>query len=312
MEIATKLAPLGLALIMLGLGLSLTIQDFIRVIKFPKDFLVGFISQLILLPVIALSIVLLLNLSAELAIGLMLIACAPGGVTSNVITKFADGDVALSISLTAVVSLISIISVPFIMFASINFFEIEIVKEISMTGIALKMFLVISVPVIIGMTFRHFSNEKPSLKGFILAIVFFFPAAIGMIIGYFSKGYIAKNDLLFQRISVVLFVLIFAAVYIEEWDNISTYFAQAGLPTLLLNISMMILGFYIAKYFASGVAQQRCISIECGLQNGTLALFVGTQMFGESIVTFIIPAATYALIMIITSLIFVFILRKNT
>jgi BASS family bile acid:Na+ symporter len=312
MEIATKIAPLGLALIMLGLGLSLTIQDFIRVIKFPKDFLVGFISQLILLPVIALSIVLLLNLSAELAIGLMLIACAPGGVTSNVITKFADGDVALSISLTAVVSLISIISVPFIMFASINFFEIEIVKEISMTGIALKMFLVISVPVIIGMTFRHFSNEKPSLKGFILAIVFFFPAAIGMIIGYFSKGYIAKNDLLFQRISVVLFVLIFAAVYIEEWDNISTYFAQAGLPTLLLNISMMILGFYIAKYFASGVAQQRCISIECGLQNGTLALFVGTQMFGESIVTFIIPAATYALIMIITSLIFVFILRKNT
>jgi BASS family bile acid:Na+ symporter len=265
-----------------------------------------------LLPVIALSIVLLLNLSAELAIGLMLIACAPGGVTSNVITKFADGDVALSISLTAVVSLISIISVPFIMFASINFFEIEIVKEISMTGIALKMFLVISVPVIIGMTFRHFSNEKPSLKGFILAIVFFFPAAIGMIIGYFSKGYIAKNDLLFQRISVVLFVLIFAAVYIEEWDNISTYFAQAGLPTLLLNISMMILGFYIAKYFASGVAQQRCISIECGLQNGTLALFVGTQMFGESIATFIIPAATYALIMMITSLIFVFILRKNT
>ena len=312
MEIATKIAPLCLALIMLGLGLSLTIQDFIRVAKIPKDFLVGFISQLVLLPIVALSIALLLNLSAELAIGLMLIACAPGGVTSNVITKFADGDVALSISLTAVVSLISIISVPFIMFASIDFFEIEIVKEISMTGVALKMFLVVSVPVIIGMTFRHFSNEKPSLKGFILAIVFFFPAAIGMIIGYFSKGYIAKNDLLFQRISVVIFALVFAAVYIEEWDNISTYFAQAGLPTLLLNVSMMILGFYIAKYFASGVAQQKCISIECGLQNGTLALFVGTQMFGESITTFIIPAAAYALIMVMTSVIFVFILRKNT
>ena len=312
MEIATKIAPLGLALIMLGLGLSLTIQDFIRVIKIPKNFLVGFISQLILLPIVALSIALLLNLSSELAIGLMLIACAPGGVTSNVITKFADGDVALSISLTAVVSLISIISVPFIMFASIDFFEIEIVKEISMTGVALKMFLVVSVPVIIGMTFRHFSNEKPSLKGFILAIVFFFPAAIGMIIGYFSKGYIAKNDLLFQRISVVIFALVFAAVYIEEWDNISTYFAQAGLPTLLLNISMMILGFYIAKYFASGVAQQKCISIECGLQNGTLALFVGTQIFGESITVFIVPTAAYALIMMITSIVFVFIVKKNT
>ena len=289
MEIATKIAPIALALIMLGLGLSLTIQDFIRIIKIPKDFLVGFISQLVLLPIIALSIALLLNLPAELAVGLMLIACAPGGVTSNVLTKFANGDVALSITLTAVVSLVSIISVPFIMFTSIDFFEISIVKEISMTGIALKMFLVVTVPVIIGMTLRHFSNEKPSFKGFVLAIVLFFPAAIGMMIGYFSKGYIAKNDLLFQRISVVLFVLVFAAIYIEEWDNIITYFAQAGLPTLLLNISMMILGFYIAKYFASGVAQQRCISIECGLQNGTLALFVGTQIFGESITTFIVP-----------------------
>ena len=159
MEIATKLAPLGLALIMLGLGLSLTIQDFKRVINIPKDFLVGFISQLVLLPIIAVLIALLLKLPAELAIGLMLIACAPGGVTSNVLTKFADGDVALSITLTAVVSLISIISVPFIMFASIDFFEIEIVKEISMTGIALKMFLVVTVPVIIGMIIRHFAKN---------------------------------------------------------------------------------------------------------------------------------------------------------
>ena len=283
MEIATKLAPLGLALIMLGLGLSLTIQDFKRVINIPKDFLVGFISQLVLLPIIAVLIALLLKLPAELAIGLMLIACAPGGVTSNVITKFAGGDVALSITLTAVVSLISIVSVPFIMFASIDFFEIEIVKEISMTGIALKMFLVVTVPVIIGMIIRHF-----------------------------AKNFVDNQASLIQKISVILFILVFAAIYIEEWDNIITYFVQAGLPTLLLNISMMILGFYIAKYFASGVAQQRCISIECGLQNGTLALFVGTQIFGENITTFIIPTAAYALIMMITSIIFIFILRKNT
>ena len=283
MEIATKIAPLGLALIMLGLGLSLTIQDFIRVVKIPKDFLVGFISQLVLLPIVALSIALLLNLSAELAVGLMLIACAPGGVTSNVITKFADGDVALSISLTAVVSLISIISVPFIMFASINFFEISVIKEISMTGIALKMFLVVTVPVIIG-----------------------------MIIKRFAKNFVDNQASLIQKISVMLFVLVFAAIYIEEWDNIISYIVNAGLVVLILNLTMMILGFYIAKYFASGVAQQRCISIECGLQNGTLALFVGTQMFGENITTFIVPTAAYALIMMITSVIFVFILRKNT
>jgi bile acid:Na+ symporter, BASS family len=283
MEIATKLAPIGLALIMLGLGMSLTIQDFIRVVKIPKDFLVGFICQLVLLPIVALSIALLLNLPAELAVGLMLIACAPGGVTSNVLTKFANGDVALSITLTAVVSLISIISVPFIIFASVDFLEIEIVKEISMSSIALKMFLVVTVPVIIGMVIKHF-----------------------------AKNFVDNQASLIQKISVILFILVFAAVYIEEWDNIMTYFTQAGLPTLLLNISMMILGFYIAKYFASGVAQQRCISIECGLQNGTLALFVGTQIFGENITTFIVPTAAYALIMMMTSIIFIFILRKNT
>ena len=283
MEIATKIAPLGLALIMLGLGLSLTIQDFIRVVKIPKDFLVGFISQLVLLPIVALSLALILNLSAELAIGLMLIACAPGGVTSNVITKFADGDVALSVSLTAVVSLVSIISVPFIMFTSVDFFGVNLIKEISMSGIALKMFLVVTVPVIIG-----------------------------MIVKYFAKDFVNRQTDLIQKISVILFMLVFAAIYIEEWDNIVSYIINSGLVVLILNLTMMILGFYIAKYFASGVAQQRCISIECGLQNGTLALFVGTQMFVENITSFIIPTAAYALIMMMTSVIFIFILRKNT
>ena len=210
MEIATKLAPIGLALIMLGLGMSLTIQDFIRVIKVPKDFLVGFICQLILLPIVAFSLALLLNLPAELALGLMLIACAPGGVTSNVLTKFADGDVALSVTLTAIVSLISIISVPFIMFKSIDFFEIDVIQDISMIGISLKMFSVVTVPVIIGMLIKHF-----------------------------AKDFIEKQTLLIQKISVILFALVFVAIYLEEWDNIITYIANAGLVALILNLSMM-------------------------------------------------------------------------
>ena len=281
MEIATKLAPICLALIMLGLGMSLTIHDFIRVVKVPKDFVVGFVCQLILLPIIALSLTLLLNLPVELAIGLMLIACAPGGVTSNVLTKFADGDVALSITLTAIVSLISIISVPFIMFASIDFFEIGIVQDISMVTIALKMFFVVTVPVIIGMLIKHF-----------------------------AKDFVEKQSSLIQKISVILFAIVFAAIYIEEWDNIITYIANAGLVALILNVSMMIIGFYVAKFFATGVAQRRCISIECGLQNGTLALFVGTQMFGENISIYIVPTAAYALIMMVTSIFFIFILKK--
>jgi len=282
-EIATKIAPIALALIMLGLGLNLTIQDFIRVIKIPKDFLVGFICQLILLPIVALSLIFLLNLPAELAVGLMLIACAPGGVTSNVLTKFANGDVALSITLTAVVSLISIISVPLIMFSTIDFFQIDTFREISMVGISIKMFLVVTVPVLIG-----------------------------MLINNFAKNFINNQTLLIQKISIILFILVFVAIYIEEWNNIIFYILNAGAVALTLNLTMMIIGFYVAKYFASGAAQQRSISVECGLQNGTLALFVGTQMFGENISTFIVPTAAYALIMMVTSIIFVFIVRKNT
>jgi len=282
MEIATKLAPIALALIMLGLGTSLSIQDFTRVIKIPKDFLVGFICQIIVLPIVALSIVLLLNLPVEIAVGLMLIACAPGGVTSNVITKFADGDVALSITLTAIVSLLSIISVPFIMINTIDFFNLNFVKEISMSSISLKMFFVVTLPVILGMILRRF-----------------------------AKNFIEKQTSLIQKISVLLFILVFISIYIEEWNNIITYMKKAGLVALILNLTMMIIGFYVAKFFASGISQQRCISIECGLQNGTLALVVGMQIFGESINTYIIPTAAYALIMMLTSIIFIIYLKKK-
>jgi BASS family bile acid:Na+ symporter len=133
-----------------------------------------------------------------------------------------------------------------------------------------------------------------------------------MIIRHFAKNFVDNQASLIQKISVILFILVFAAIYIQEWDNIISYIVNAGLVVLILNLTMMILGFYIAKYFASGVAQQRCISIECGLQNGTLALFVGTQIFGENITVFILPTAAYALMMMITSIVFVFIVKKNT
>ena len=283
MEIVTIIAPFALAFIMLGLGLGLTVQDFLRVIKVPKDFLIGFICQLILLPLVAFGLIKLLNTSSEIAIGVILIAAAPGGVTSNVFTKFANGDVALSISLTAIISLVSIISVPFIVFTSMDFFEIDIQKEVTMIGISLKMFLVVTMPVIIGMLIRHFAKE-----------------------------FVISQALLIQRISVILFVLVFTAIYMEEWDNIISYFVDAGLIALTLNIIMMIIGFYVAKFFVSGVAQQKCISIECGLQNGTLAVFVGTQIFNENVSIYIAPTAAYALIMMISSIFFIFIIKKNT
>ena len=136
MEIVTKIAPICLALIMLGLGLGLSLKDFTRILRVPKDFFIGFFSQLVILPIVALGVALILNLSAPLAVGLMIIAAAPGGVTSNVLTKFANGDVALSISLTAVVSLIIIISVPFVIITSTEILVFTISSNISMTGIA--------------------------------------------------------------------------------------------------------------------------------------------------------------------------------
>ena len=282
MEIATKIAPLGLALIMLGLGMSLTVKDFTRVIKFPKDFFVGFVCQMLVLPIIGFTLIKLLNTPIELALGVMIIAAAPGGVTSNILTKFAGGDVALSISLTAIISLISIISVPFIIFLSIDLLNITYVaREISMIGISLKMFFVVTIPVLLG-----------------------------MIIRYFAEDFILKNVLLIQRLSIALFVLVFVSIYIEEWDKIVSFITRAGLIALVLNIVMMIVGFYVAKFFASGVAQQRCISLECGLQNGTLAVFVSTQLFDEMV--YIVPTAAYALIMMVTSLIFVFVVRKTS
>ena len=142
MGIVTSIAPIALAIIMLGLGASLTLSDFSRVIKNPKDFFIGFVCQLFVLPLVAYLLIIILKVPTEMALGVMLIAAAPGGVTSNVLTKFADGDVALSVTLTAFMSLISIISVPIIVALAIDLFEISyVVKEISMIGISLKTFL---------------------------------------------------------------------------------------------------------------------------------------------------------------------------
>ena len=280
MEVVTKIAPIALALIMLALGLGLTGQDFLRVIKQPKDFIVGLICQLVLLPIIAFILIKIFNTPLELALGVMIIAAAPGGVTSNVLTKFANGDVALSVSLTAIISLISIISVPFIVFMSADLLEISnISKEISMIGISMKMFLVVTLPVLLGMVIRKFATN-----------------------------FITSKTLMIQRISIILFIIVFAAIWVEEWENIMSYIAQAGAITLVLNIVMMITGYYVAKFLASGVAQRKCISLECGLQNGTLAVFVASQLFTD--ITFLIPTAAYALIMFITSLIFVFFVKN--
>ena len=281
MDIVTKIAPLALALIMLGLGLGLTLNDFKRVLQNPKIFFVGIFSQIVLLPIIAYILLLVIKVPTAIALGVMIIAAAPGGVTSNVMTKFARGDVALSISLTAVCSLISIISVPLIVFSSAKLIGVSnISEEITMTGIALKMAGIVTLPVFIGMIIRKF-----------------------------TENFISNNIKFIERTTGFLFLIVFAAIWIEERNNILSYLSQAGVIVLTLNIVMMIFAYYLAKVFSSNIEQRRCIAIECGLQNGTLAVFVATQIFNDII--YVIPTAAYALIMYITAFIFMYLLRNS-
>ena len=200
--------PLALAFIMFALGLGLTGEDFLRVAKQPRDFFVGAFSQIIFLPIIAFILVKLWPISPELAVGVMIIASAPGGATSNILTSFSKGDVALSISLTAIISLLCVITIPFIVLTSLNLLMgTSIMVEISLLNIASKMFLIVTVPVLLGMIFRKLLTTTA---------ISFEPIA--------------------KKISAVLFVLVLVGAILSERDNIVSYFAQAGLITLILNV----------------------------------------------------------------------------
>ncbi len=275
--ITDVILPLALAFIMFSLGLGLKKDDFTRVLLKPKEFLIGLFSQIIILPIVGLILISFWPLQPEIAIGVMIIAAAPGGVTSNVLTSFARGDVALSISLTAIISIISVITIPLVLLFSLSLLNFENHSENqSLFSVALQMFLIVTVPVILGMIFRTFLSSFEKLS---------------------------------KQISIILFILVLIGAILSERENIITYFAEAGLITLVLNIIMMFIAFYISKYLIGNAPQQRAITIECGLQNGTLAIVVANLFFDGGL--YLIPAATYSLIMYATSLTFIFYLRKS-
>lgn len=281
-SVTNVVLPLALAFIMFALGLGLTVDDFARVVKNPRDFVVGAALQLILLPVVAFLLVSLWSLPPELALGVMIIAAAPGGVTSNILTAFARGDVALSISLTAVISLVCVVTIPFIVvFSHGQFVGGDAVGDVSVGKTAVGVFAIVTVPVLLGLVVRRFAT-----------------------------GFALRFERMAGRISTVLFAIVLAGAIYQEKDNIVTYFAQAGLVTLVLNLVMMALAYMIARIFASGAQQRIAISIECGLQNGTLAIAVATLLFGGGLVA--VPAATYSLIMFATALIYIAFLRRGS
>lgn len=272
--------PLALAFIMLALGLGLTFDDFVRVARRPRDFAAGAMSQIIVLPAVAFLLASVWPMAPELALGLMIIAAAPGGVTSNLLTSFARGDVALSISLTAVISLLSVITVPFVVvFAYGHFIGEQAMQDVTVAETAISVFLIVTVPVLAGLLVRRYAEH------FARRIE---PAA--------------------RTVSAVLFVLVLAGAIYQERLNLAEYYAQAGLSTLALNLLMMAIAYLLARLFATGAKQRTAIAIECGLQNGTLAIAIAVLLFGGGLA--VVPAATYSLTMFATALIYVALLRR--
>ena len=267
MELVKIAGPLILAFIMFSLGIGLTLENFKRVFYQPKDFFVGAFSQVILFPLVALCLILFIPISIELKVGLMLLAAAPGGVTTNIISKFADGDVALSISLTAVISLLCFLTIPLIFTLTYPMITGQSLPfDYSISSIIVQIFLITTVPVILGMIFKKI-----------------FP------------NFFARTERFFVNFSFILFLIfLFLAIY-QELDSIVDYFAASGLITLILNIVVVIAAFLLCGIFNIEKAQKRTILIETGLQNGTLAIVVTGLIFNDPI--YLVPTATYALIM---------------
>jgi len=252
---------------MFAMGCTLKIADFKRIVEFPKAFLTGVFAQMLLLPFIAFLLSYAFALRPELAVGLMIIACCPGGPTSNILTYIAKGDTALSISLTACVSLLSIFSLPFIVKFSLSHFAIP--SEIINLPIAktiLGLFLITTVPVLLGMAVY---NKFPS--------------------------WTANNQKSITRLAGFLFFVLFLGAVLKEKDNIAMYFKQAGLASTSLCLIMIFLSYLLSRTLKLRAKEAIAISIECGLQNGTLALFVALTLIGNSLMS--VPAAIYSLLM---------------
>ena len=275
MELFKLIGPLILAFIMFSLGIGLSLENFKRVIVQPKDFIIGAISQVVILPIVALILIFLFPIPTELKVGLILLAAAPGGVTTNVITKFAKGDVALSISLTAAISLLCFITIPFIFSLTYPIITGQNLPfDYSIGSIIVQIFLITTVPVILGM---------------ILKAIF--------------PSFFSRTENFFVKFSFILFVFVlFMAIY-QELPNIKEYFAASGLITLILNIVVLIVAYFLCNIFRINPPQKKTILIETGLQNGTLAIVVTSLIFSEGI--YLVPIATYALIMYAVILLYI-------
>ncbi len=280
-DVLTKvILPLSLFLIMFGIGISLKIADFKNIFAYPKAVVIGLIGQLMLLPIIAFILALTFQLPAELAVGLIIIALAPGGATSNMFTYLFKGDVSLSVSLTVLTSLITPFTIPLLASLSMMYFmdsstefELPVIKTI------VQLLVITVIPIALGM----FALSR-------------FPVLA------------KKIENVLKWFSIFFLFLIIALIVMKNSDNMLSFFAQAGVATLVLNIVVLMLGYLLANRAKLNKKQSICIGFEVGIQNGTLALVVAGTLIGNN--TMMIPSVTYSLIMFFTGALFGWFINK--
>lgn len=271
-SIATDvILPVSLAIIMLGMGLSLTINDFRNILNYPKAAILGLTNQLLVLPIIGFALAIVFKLSPEMAVGLMILAACPGGATSNLIAHVAKGDTALSITLTAISSTITVFTIPLIVSYALKYFYSD-------SDIVIQLPVLRTIIQIMGVT-----------------IV---PVSIGMIIKKIKNDFAIKMEKPVRIASTVIFILVVVGIVAGQKDNIIPYFKSIGLVTILLNISTMAIGYLTARLLSLNLNQTISISIESGVQNGVLAIVIATSILHQPDMA--IPPAVYSLVMLFT------------
>lgn len=278
-SLLTTVMPVALAVIMLGLGLSLTIEDFRRVVKYPKAVFIGLVCQMIILPLACFGIVKAFNLPSELAIGMMLLAASPGGPTANLYSHLSKGDVALNITLTAVNSVLTLFSLPFIVEFSLSQFATA--GEISMPfRKVIEVFLIVLIPV-----------------------------GLGMIIKAKASAFADKMNKPVKILSALFLVLVIVGAVLKEKDNLGLYIQQVGVAALTFNIVSMAIGYFIPRILNINKSQSIAIGMEIGIHNGTLAIFIALNALNSTVIS--MPPAIYSLIMFFTAAVFGYLVNQG-
>ena len=264
--------PLSLAIIMLGMGMTLIITDFTRIIKYPRAILIGLTNQLIFLPIIGFSLAIAFNLNPTMAVGLMILASCPGGPTSNLITQVCKGNIALSVTLTAIASIVSILTIPFILSYALEYFG-------SNTDVTIKLPIIDTI-----------------LQIMVITVI---PISIGMLIRKHKTNFAKRMEKPMRTASTIIFILVFIAVLAANADKLLAGMKEAGFVTLALNIATMGLGYLTARLFKLNLKNTISVTIESGIQNGTLALVIATSILNN--VEMGIPIGAYAIWMFLTA-----------